>query len=344
MSSNEPWDPLVEKNYLDELEYARKEAWLTRKKATARSRKIYMTMLFVVLILLFTVIARVAPFSQTFRQEVIFSWEFLIASALFVILIVYRIWSNGFIYDSISFTELDERNRYDHSRSAAGPLAAALAGALEAGRHEAEKVVKTTTGNKVDKVEHSRKAVSGFDFVEHMRSIIESLDYQIDYAEAKASRLLEVGRSFVRGGISLYILSIILWQGYLYYIGFLLNPGIVIGMVSTTLIFLIMEFLGAWYLKQYRHYGDSAFSYMKVRSSYNKYMLAYCTILEFTTDDHSAAKDDMLRVLSESENWPDIKEVNSNDFNYMLQSVEAMGTVFEKLKGVFGRSNSGNPS
>lgn len=250
---------------------------------------------------------------------------------------MYWIWVGSSRLESVSFVELDERNRFEKSRYSHSNI---INSALQKYIHMLEVPDVESEDEVVTKVEKSRKAVLGYDFVEHMRSIVESLDHQIDYAEEKASVLLEVGRGFVRGGIWLYVVNIIIWQAYLYYINFALSPGVVLGMVSSTMVFLIMEFLGAWYLKQYRHYGDSAFSYMKVRSSYNRYMLAYCAIVEFTLDDLASAKKDMLEVLAESERWPDLKDVNSNDFNYMLQSIDSVGVVFEKLKGVFGRSNS----
>ena len=333
MSAKESLDRRNEVN--EEFEGYRKRKWEELKKVSNRSRKASTTALFVILCIVLALVVDIAPFSDSVRYEVISTWQFKSICALGFLLVLYRIWSSGFGLDSGSFIELDERNRFEKSRYSG--LSTADLEKYLAFRGFSDNLGKDALTTKVEK---SRKAVSGYEFVDHMRSIIESLDYQIDYAEEKASRLLEVGRTFVRGGIWLYVINIVMWQAYLYCIDFVLTPGVIFGMVSSTMIFLIMEFLGAWYLKQYRHYGDSAFSYMKVRSSYNKYMLAYCAILEFTTDDLPTAKEDMLRVLAEPEKWPDLKDVNSNDFNYMLQSVDSMGVVFEKLKGMFGRNNS----
>lgn len=317
----------------EEIDLRRKQEWTEYKRSSNVARKVFITALFVMAIIAFTLALKVSPMSSEMKEQVASSWQFKSLMLLGIILGLYWIWAGEFLADRISFVELDERNRFEKSRNNTSPNHVIINNIVEQAA-DGKAQHKTIDGEK------SRKAVSGFDFVEHMRSIIESLDYQIDYSEEKASRLLEVGRGFVRGGIWLYVINIVVWQAYLYYINFVISAGVIAGMVSSTMIFVIMEFLGAWYLKQYRHYGDSAFSYMKVRSSYNKYMLAYCAIVEFTTDDLPKAKEDMLRVLAESEKWPELKDVNSNDFNYMLQSVESMGTVFEKLKGVFGRSNS----
>jgi hypothetical protein len=298
------------------------------------SRKLLKTVYFITAVIAFTLLLKVGPFSSWIVNDVFYTWQFFIIFMLGCVIFWWKVWMTDVASDRTSFVAMDERKRAEKAINAGAKADLFADDIIRRAVQNAKSSVSIT-----NKLGGSRKAVSGYSFVEHMKSIIESLDYQIDYAEEKASTLLEVGRGFVRGGIILYVVSIVVWQAYLYYIDFSMNVGLVVGMVSTTVIFVIMEFLGAWYLKQYRHYGDSAFSYMKVRSSYNKYMLAYCAVVEFSADQDSKSKDDVLRVLSESENWPDMKDVNSNDFNYMIQSVESMSTIFEKLKGVFSRTS-----
>lgn len=329
MSVNE----IHEENRDSEDVEARKKDLIQVKKRATNSQKVYMTVVVFMSLVLTTLLIDVLPFANSVRRDLFYSWQVVVLVVTGTSLLLYRIWTDTLISDSVSFVELDERNRIEKSRHSYWTP-------MYAGKNIGAVLKDDPTLDQISEVvDKSRKAASGYEFSVHMRTIIESLDHQIDYAEEKASRLLEVGRGFVRGGIWLYIFSIIVWQGYLYYINFQLSAGIVVGMVSTTAVFLIMEFLGSWYLKQYRHYGDSAFSYMKVRSSYNKYMLAYCVVVEFSENDPAKSQEDILRVLAESEKWPELKEVNANDFNYMLQSVESMGAAFEKLKGVFGRGN-----
>lgn len=318
----------------DDSKESRKRDWEKRKKSSSTLRKAYQTVILVMALIAFTLFMKVFPFPSSFKDDVVLSWQFIVLVALTFALAIYRLWITDSVVHSASFVELDERKRYEKLEAAAQTTRALYEQAAM------EVHARVAVGGKLSNVITQEKFAKGYDFVDHMRLIIESLDKQIDYAEEKASRLLEAGRTFVKIGIWLYVASIILWQTYLYYISFNLNAGVIVGMVSTTAIFLIMEFLGAWYLKQYRHYGDSAFSYMKVRSSYSKYMLAYCAINEFGSSDPLTSKADMLQALAESEKWPELKEVNSNDFNYMLQSMESMGIVFEKFKGVFARSNN----
>jgi hypothetical protein len=252
-----------------------------------------------------------------------------IAVGLMVIVVLFRIWI-GAEPDEASFIEFDERTSSEMSRYPHTIV------------KSYSEIVKDLPGEQEVKNE---SVASGLDFEKQMKAIIGSLDYQIDYAEKKASIMLDVGRRFIKWGIWLYVVAIFGWQVYLYFLDFRFGPVIIAGMLSCSFLFVIVEFLGAWYLKQHRHYGDSAYSYMRARSSYHKYMLGYCAVVEFMGEDKAGAKEDVLKVLSESDKWPDFKDVTSNDFNYMLQAVDSAGVLFEKMKGVFGRSdNDGKPT
>ncbi|MBC3410062.1 hypothetical protein HU720_01925 [Pseudomonas sp. SWRI51] len=316
-----------------------KEHWIELRKIETKRRQIYLTMLLVSCFSLFGLIIKYIPLPGGVPEKILDSWQGYLAFTFMGIALFFKVWTDNSYYKSDSFVELDERRREEKfTLSESGVLNSTVLGGGVVESYSATENDEPIIEKKV------RRAVLGVEFAEHMRTIIEALDSQIDYAEAKASRLLESGRTFVRGGISIYIFSIVLWQGWLYLIDFRISPGVIFGMISTTMIFLIMEFIGAWYLKQYRHYGDSAFSYMRVRSSYNRYMLSYCAIRELANNDPGAARAEMLQVLGQAENWPDLRDVNSNDFNYMLQSVESFGSVFDKLKGIFDRSKaSGSP-
>lgn len=243
-----------------------------------------------------------------------------IALGLVFAAVLVRIWLRDIQLDDVSFVALDERTRKEKSRYSSNSKSEDSVGL------DVQKRTKKSTSIAV-----------GVDFVDHMRAVIESLDYQIDYAEEKASIMLDIGRRFIKWGIWSYVFAILGWQIYLFYLDFKISSALIAGMVSCSLLFIIVEFLGAWYLKQYRHYGDSAYSYMRARSSYHKYMLGYCAVIEFMGDDLEGAKEDVLKVLAEQEKWPDFKDVSSNDFNYMLQSVESAGVLFDRMKGVFGQ-------
>lgn len=172
------------------------------------------------------------------------------------------------------------------------------------------------------------------DFEYSIGEIVSYLGDHIKLAESKASKLLDKGTTYLRRGLYFYIASIVLWQIWGHFVSF---DGLVIaGMVSTSIAFVIIEFLAAWFLKQYRSFVDSSMAYMRVQSYFNRYLLLYFAAQEFGGDGlgGDAAKERLLKMLSQEIKWPELKDVNANDFNYMVEAMGAMHTSFEKLKGI----------
>lgn len=199
----------------------------------------------------------------------------------------------------------------------------------------AEKLnVKVDEGDKVEEFPRQILGAST-DFEFCISEIIEYLGDHIKLAESKASKLLDKGTTYLRRGLYFYIGSIVVWQVWGHFVKF---DGLVIaGMISTSIAFVIIEFLAAWFLKQYRSFVDSSMAYMRVQSSFNRYLLLYFAAIEFGDDEESdnLAKNELIKAVSLEIKWPELKDVNANDFNYMIEAMGSMHTSFEKLKGVF---------
>ncbi|MBJ9975302.1 hypothetical protein IAE35_05175 [Pseudomonas sp. S75] len=297
-------------------------------------QKIFSTI--TVIILVVTILGTVF----TFRESVVYYYFYVTYTAIPVLLAISffaiaKIWMRKDLTGSdTSFVELDKRAEHRELIKAKAQAQAQMRAFSEELARVKIDAVNEYAGLELKSTSESAPVKDpSYDFVENIQDIISNLDSQIRYAEEKASRLLESGRSFIKMGISFYLITIIAWQLYLWGAHMELTPGMIVGMASCTILFITVEFLGAWFLKQYRHYGDSAFAYMKVRSMYGRHLLAYCAVFEFG-DGGEVAKNDLLTILEKSEEWPELKDLNKNDFNHMLQSVEAVGVLFEKLKSI----------
>ncbi|WP_236207854.1 hypothetical protein [Pseudomonas tohonis] len=180
------------------------------------------------------------------------------------------------------------------------------------------------------------------DFTYHVRDIIRSLDALIGASEEKASKLLDTGTRYLRSGIYFYVSTILAWQIYMFYEG--PKTQIWIGIASCSLAFIVIEVLAAWFLKQYRSYVDTSLSYLRIRSMFNKFLLSYCAIQSLSAEDADLtdARTQMLKVLETDIQWPDLKELNSNDFNFMLESLGAFTSTIEKLKAVISKEKTTN--
>lgn len=166
-------------------------------------------------------------------------------------------------------------------------------------------------------------------FEDYVSKVVYALDARINLSENKAKELLSSGKAYLFWGIACYAVAIVLWQiaehiwGYSHFLLF--------GMISTSVTFVVVEFLAAWFLKQYRSYVDSSIVYLSVRSAFNRYLLTYYAVNQFGSNPEALKV--MVDLLSEEIKWPAHKDVASNDFNYMMESMGTVVNLIDKLKG-----------
>ncbi|WP_162874440.1 hypothetical protein [Pseudomonas viridiflava] len=176
----------------------------------------------------------------------------------------------------------------------------------------------------------SGTAVSKFE--SYVAFLVRELDFQILTFDTKASELLDTGIKFLLWGISAYVVSIFIWQ-------FAIKNGYVgeyaiIGMVSCTLAFLVVEFLAAWFLRQYKGFVESSIHLVKARSLFNRYMLSYHAVVEFSnpSEEIAAIRGQILKVLEETVKWPEASVAKAGDLNHMVAMFESVSKVIEVAK------------
>lgn len=172
----------------------------------------------------------------------------------------------------------------------------------------------------------------------HIHDVIESLENHIDMSDKKASNLLDTGTMYLRRGIYFYVASILVWQGVAQFRG--VDEALIFGIVSCSFTFLVVEFLAAWFLKQYRNFNDSSMQFMKVKSVYDRYLLSYHALNQFSSDREEAiveARAMMLAVLEKEARWPELSSLKVADVNHMAQIFESVGGVLDKAKGVISK-------
>lgn len=177
----------------------------------------------------------------------------------------------------------------------------------------------------------------------YISSVQKSISLYASRSEDTASKLLEKGVAFMAGGLVFYVVAIVLWQ----FFANLTKPDshmMYVGMAACSMTFIVVEFLAAWFFKQYRYYVEVSLSCLRVRSVYDRYLLGYYALREFEGDGGTAAREQMAKILKEDVNWPDYKGGVANDFNYMIESMGAAHTSMEKMKGVFQPKKKTKPN
>lgn len=171
-------------------------------------------------------------------------------------------------------------------------------------------------------------------FESYCSNILKSLSAYATASENTANKLLDKGVAFMAGGLIFYVLVIAIWQVFANFT----HPDssvMYVGMAACSTTFIVIEFLAAWFFKQYRYYVEVSMSCLRVRSGYDRYLLGYYALREFKGDSDEKIREQMTAILKEDVKWPTYKSGAANDFNYMVESMSAAHTTLEKMKDLF---------
>ena len=154
---------------------------------------------------------------------------------------------------------------------------------------------------------------------------VDRIVRKADVADEKASTLLTKGVRYSQFGILLYIVAIVSWQ---YVERFWSTPksaelhaATILGVVSSSILFIFIEFLAAWFLKQYRHFVDTSTYLMKVKSTLDRYMLTYLLVKDRHEDTRYA---ELLALLARDISWPDAVSPDGSYASEAMQSLSAI--------------------
>lgn len=178
-------------------------------------------------------------------------------------------------------------------------------------------------------------------FKSYFLSIIERLEKQIDISDKKASELLDKGTSYARNGIMFFIVSIVVWQVASGIWGF--KEHFIYGMASCSLVFIFIEFISAWFLKQYKSFTDTSTYIIKVKSIFDKYLLVYFA-LQDVYEDNSKHSKKVIDILGEEIHWPDTYLLKKGDLGFAKEAIEAMTHFASSMKSEFKNMSQRNDS
>lgn len=168
-----------------------------------------------------------------------------------------------------------------------------------------------------------------YSFPAYFSTMRSALDKQISNSDQKGSLLLDKGTNYARAGIIFYLVSIVAWQVAL--LGQDIKPQHIYGIVGCSLLFIFIEFLSAWFLKQYRQYVDTSTYLIKVKSTLERYILAYFAI-------HDASKggvdySNVVSMLSEEIKWPQSYLTKSPEIGFAKECLETSTQLIRSLRG-----------
>ncbi len=169
-------------------------------------------------------------------------------------------------------------------------------------------------------------------FENYFNEIRRVLLEQAHTSDKKASILLDKGTAYSKGGITFFISSIIAWQLLSWLTGF--KEQYIYGIISCSLLFIFIEFLAAWFLKQYRHFVDTSTYHIKVKSIFDKYMMSYLAIKSLSGDEsnNDSKYQSMLKILEEDIKWPESYLMKNGDVSFAKEALETMTHFANAMK------------
>lgn len=164
-------------------------------------------------------------------------------------------------------------------------------------------------------------------FLAYFTNVITYLESKSIDSDKKASVLLDNGKTYSVTGIAFFILATIGWQIYITTAGEMKSHHIY-GIIATSLLFIFIEFLSAWYLRQYKSFTDTATYLTKIKSIFDKYMLIYLVSVEKGDNDFSI----LLEQLSSEIKWPETYLLKNLDVSFAKEALETMTTMAQAFK------------
>jgi hypothetical protein len=109
--------------------------------------------------------------------------------------------------------------------------------------------------------------------------------------------------------------SIIGWQALAWNRGW--HPEFIYGIASCSILFIFIEFLAAWFLKQYRAFVDTSTYLIKVKSLFDRYMLTYLAQgdARITASPEAPAAAALFAMLGADLKWPETYLTRDADGN-----------------------------
>ena len=171
-------------------------------------------------------------------------------------------------------------------------------------------------------------------FSRYIWDLKNSIEERIRNLDKKASLMLDKGTSYARYGIGFYLSSIVIWQWWISNRADGISREHIVGMVSCTILFLFVEFLSAWFMKQYQHFIDTSTYLTKIKSIFDKYMLSYLALKGLSKggqiqNEHVTK---ILDTVSQEIKWPDTNLIyNKRDISFAKEAIESISSVYKEL-------------
>ncbi|MFX4312727.1 hypothetical protein F8O53_12415 [Enterobacter sp. 63] len=164
-----------------------------------------------------------------------------------------------------------------------------------------------------------------------LKQTITTLEQKANAADEKASLLLQRGVSYTKFGIGFYLLSILIWQVTFVHYGF--RKEHLYGILSCSFLFLFIEFLSAWFLKQYKNFTDNSVYLLKIKSFFDKFLIVYSIESKEDSDANGSGNsyEKTIALLSKDLIWPDVSVIESKEASFAKDTISSISDLINAV-------------
>lgn len=103
-------------------------------------------------------------------------------------------------------------------------------------------------------------------------------------------------------------------------------------MISLSLLFIFIQFLGGWFLKQYRRTLNTSLYLNTIKPNLDKYLLSYYVVHEFSTEgEKKFFVKDLLSVISNEFKNLDSQLLNTQEENFAKEMSDSINSLKDTI-------------
>lgn len=164
-----------------------------------------------------------------------------------------------------------------------------------------------------------------------LKQTITTLEQKANAADEKASLLLQRGVSYTKFGIGFYLFSILIWQVVFVHYGF--RKEHLYGILSCSFLFLFIEFLSAWFLKQYKNFTDNSVYLLKIKSFFDKFLIVYLIESKEDSNENGSVNsyEKTIMLLSKDLIWPDVSVIENKEASFAKDTILSISDLINAV-------------
>lgn len=181
------------------------------------------------------------------------------------------------------------------------------------------------------KLDQTNLSPLDFNFQFYFQQIVESFVDESAKSEKKAKEFFRLGIIISIMGIVSAIALLLFWLDY--FKGNKFEMTQIFEVVSGTIVVMLIEFLGAWFLKQYKTLSSRSLHILKSKAVLDRLFLSYLAIGEFTTTNtREQYLTQFLMTLDKDLLFP-LEPLNNRNTSFMHEAISSISNLTDAIRG-----------